>query len=350
MEAAGLHTLRNRDEGGAMRRRQFITALGGAAATAALPLAGNAQHPGKLRRIGILMAYAEGDREGQSFVATFRGALAKLEWAEGRNVQIDIRWATAGDAAARQQFAKELVALNPDLILAHGTPTTATLLQETRTVPIIFLNVSDPIGSGFVASFAKPSGNATGFITMEPTLAGKWVELIKEIAPPVARCALLFNPTTAPYAHYFMNPFNVAATSIGVEPIIASVRDAAELETAIVTQGRGPNGGLIVMPDTFMTVHRAKITALAAQHGLPAVYPFRFFAANGGLVSYGNDTADNFRRAATYAHRILQGDKPTELPVQAPIKFELVINLQTAKALGLSVPPSLLVRADELIE
>jgi ABC-type uncharacterized transport system substrate-binding protein len=333
-----------------MSRRQFITALGGAVATATWPLAGIAQPANKLRRIGMLMAYAEGDREGQAFVATFRQALAKLEWAEGRNVQIEIRWATASDAAARQRFAKELVALQPDLVLAHGTPTAAALLQETRSIPIIFLNVSDPIGSGFVASFARPGGNATGFITMEPTLSGKWVELIKEIAPHVARCALLFNPKTAPYAHYFINPFQVAATSLGVEPIVASVSDVAALETAIAAQAREPNSSLIVMPDTFMTVHRAEIAALAAQHRLPAVYPFRFFAANGGLVSYGNDTSDNFRRAATYAHRILQGDKPVDLPVQAPTKFELVINLKTAKALSLPVPPSLLIRADELIE
>jgi putative ABC transport system substrate-binding protein len=333
-----------------MRRREFITALGGAAATAAWPFTGNAQQPVKLRRIGMLMAYAEGDREGQAFVATFRQALAKLNWAEGLNLQIDIRWATASDAAARQRFAKDLVTLNPDLILAHGTPNTAALQEQTRTIPIIFLNVSDPIGSGFVASFARPGGNATGFITMEPTLAGKWVELMKEIAPRVTRCALLFNQKTAPYAHYFVNPFQVAAGALAVEPIVASVSDAAALETAIVAQAREPNGSLIAMPDTFMTIHRAKIAALAAQHRLPAVYPFRFYAAEGGLVSYGNDTADNFRRAATYAHRILQGEKPIDLPVQAPVKFELVINLKTAKVLGLSVPPSLLVRADEVIE
>jgi len=333
-----------------MRRREFIAALSGAAATATWPLAGNAQQLSKLRRIGMLMGYAEGDREGQAFVATFREALARFEWAEGRTVQIDIRWATAGDAEARQRFAKELVALQPDLILAHGTPTTAALRQQTRTIPIIFLNVSDPIGSGFVASFAKPGGNATGFITMEPTMAEKWLELLRAIAPRVSQCALLFNPATAPYAEYFVSPFKSAGLSLAMRTIIASVRDAAELETAIVTQAREPDGGLVVMPDTFMTVHRAKITALAAQYGLPAVYPFRFFAANGGLLSYGNDTSDNFRRAATYAHRILQGVKPGELPVQAPTKFELVINLKTAKALGLTVPDTLLVRADELIE
>jgi putative ABC transport system substrate-binding protein len=332
-----------------MRRRAFITALGGAAATAAWPLTGRTQQD-KLRRVGILMAYAELDREGQSFVTTFRGALAKLGWTEGRDVQIDVRWATASDAAARQRLAKELVALNSEVILAHGTPTAAAMLQETRSIPIIFLNVSDPIGSGFVSGFARPNRNATGFITMEPTLAGKWVELIKEIAPGVTRCALLFNPKTAPYAHYFINPFQVAAGSSGVEPIIASVSDVTALETTIAAQAREPNGSLIIMPDTFLTVHRAKIAALAAQHRLPAVYWARLFVAGGGLVSYGNDTADSFRRAATYAHRILQGEKPIDLPVQAPVKFELAINLKTAKALGLSVPPSLLVRADEVIE
>lgn len=233
---------------------------------------------------------------------------------------------------------------------SSATPTAAPLLKETQSVPVIFINVSDPIGSRFVASFARPGGTATGFITMEPTLAEKWLELFKEIAPDGAQCALLYNPVTAPYAEYFVAPFQSAGTSLGVKAIIASVRDAAELEAAIVAQTREPNGSLIVMPDTFMTVNRAKITALAAQHRLPAVYPFRFFSANGGLVSYGNDTADNYRRASLYAHRILQGEKVSELPVQAPSKFELVINLKAAKALGLAVPPSLLVRADELIE
>ena len=299
----------------------------------------------------MLMAYAESDREGQAFVATFREALATFLWEESRNnVKIDIRWATAGDAELRQRLAKELVALEPDLIMAHGTPTAAALLKETRSIPIIFLNVSDPIGSKFVASFAKPGGNTTGFITMEPTLAEKWLELLKEVAPRVDHCALLYNPVTAPYAEYFVAPFKSAATSLQVKPVVASVRDPAELEAAIVAQTREPNGGLIVMPDTFMTVHRAKITALAAQHGLPAVYPFRFYAANGGLVSYGNDTADSYRRAATYVHRILQGERPSDLPVQAPVKFELVINRKTAKTLGLEVPPKLLFTADEVIE
>ena len=249
-----------------------------------------------------------------------------------------------------QRFAKELVALQPDLILSQSTPTTAALLQQTRTIPIIFAIVADPVGSGFVASFPRPGGNVTGFTNMEPTMAGKWLELLKEIAPRVARVAFLFNPATAPYAEYYLNPFKAAAASFAVEAIAAPVRDTSELESVVAAQAREPNGGLIVMPDTFMTAHRVEITSLAARYRLPAVYPFRFFAELGGLLSYGNDLIDNFRRAATYADRILKGAKPSELPVQAPVKFELVINLKTAKALGLDVPVHLQQRADEVIE
>ncbi len=331
-----------------MRRREFITLLGGAAA--AWPLAARAQQPERMRRIGVLMAYAESDREGQACVAAFREGLQKLGWTEGRNIRIDTRWATPGDAEAMQRFAKELVALQPDLILSHNTPTTAALLQQTRTIPIIFANVSDPVGSGFVASFPRPGGNVTGFTNMEPTMAGKWLELLKEIAPRVNRVAFLFNPATAPYAEYYLNPFKAAAASFAVEAIAAPVRDTSELESVIAAQAREPNGGLIVMPDTFTTAHRAEITSLAARYRLPAVYPFRFFTELGGLLSYGNDLLDNFRRAATYADRILKGAKPSELPVQAPVKFELVINLKTAKALGLDVPLHLQQRADEVIE
>ena len=237
-----------------------------------------------------------------------------------------------------QRFAKELVALQPDLILSQSTPTTAALLQQTRTIPIIFATVADPVGSGFVASFPRPGGNVTGFTNIEPTMAGKWLELLKEIAPRVTRVAFLFNPATAPYAEYYLNPFKAAAASFAVEAIAAPVRDTSELESVVAAQAREPNGGLIVMPDTFTTAHRAEITSLAARYRLPAVYPFRFFAELGGLLSYGNDLVDNFRRAATYADRILKGAKPSELPVQAPVKFELVINLKTAKALGLDVP------------
>jgi putative tryptophan/tyrosine transport system substrate-binding protein len=333
-----------------MRRRQFIALLGGAAASSAWPRAARAQQADRVRRIGVLMGYPESDRQGQAFVAAFRDGLQKLGWTEGRNIRIDTRWATPGDAEARQQSAKELVALQPDLILSHGTPTTATLMQQTRTIPIVFAAVSDPVGSGFVASFPRPGGNVTGFMNMEPTMAGKWVEFLKEIAPRVARVALLFNPATAPYAEHWLNPFKVAGASFGVEAIPAPVHDKSELETVVAAQAREPNGSLIVMPDTFTTAHRAEITALAARHRLPAVYPFRFFAGSGGLLSYGTDLAHDFGRTATYADRILKGAKPSELPVQTPVKFELVINLKTAKALGLDVPLHLQQRADEVIE
>ena len=304
-----------------------------------------------MRRIGMLMAYAERDREGQAFVATFREALAKLGWVEGRSIQIDVRWAPASsDEDLRRQFAQELIAFQPDLIVSHGTPNTATLHQKTRTVPIVFVNASDPIGSDFVTSFPRPGGNITGFITMEPTMAGKWVELLKEIAPRVTNCVLLFNPATAPYADYFVGPFNAAAAPLAVKGIIAKVHDAGELETAITAQTREPNGSLVVMPDTFTTLHRAKITALANQHALPAVYPFRFFSTSGGLLSYGSDTNDSYRRVAGYADRILRGEKASELPVQAPAKFQLVVNLKTAASLGLTIPTSLLVAAEEIIE
>jgi putative tryptophan/tyrosine transport system substrate-binding protein len=250
----------------------------------------------------------------------------------------------------RRQLAQELVASQSNVIVSHGTPNTATLHEITRTVPVVFVNASDPLGSGFVTSFSKPGGNITGFITMEPTMAGKWVEFLKEIAPRVTNCILLFNPETAPYADYFVGPFNDAAASLAVKGSTAKVRDLEELETAIAAQAREPNGGLVVMPDTFMTLHRAKITALADKHALPAVYPFRFYSTSGGLLSYGNDTNDSFRRAATYADRILRGEKASELPVQAPVKFQLVVNLKTATELGLTVPDRLLVAADELIE
>jgi putative tryptophan/tyrosine transport system substrate-binding protein len=331
-----------------MNRRTFITLLGGAAAT--WPLAARAQPAAHVSSIGMLMAYAEADQEGQTFIAAFREALATRGWAEGSNIRIEARWARASDAASRQRFAKELVALKPDVILSHGTPSTEAVLQETRTLSIIFLNVSDPIGSGFVTSFPAPGGNVTGFITMEGSMAGKWVELLKDIAPRVTRCALLYNPSTAPYARYFLNSFTAAAASFAVQPIVLAVRDVDELEAAIAAQTREPNGSLVIMPDTFTTIHRAKITALADQYKLPAVYPFRFFAASGGLLSYGSKTVDAYRRAATYADRILKGEKPEKLPVQGPTVFELIINIKTAKALGLDIPPGVLARADEVIE
>jgi putative tryptophan/tyrosine transport system substrate-binding protein len=330
-----------------MKRRQFITLLGGASAW---PLAARAQQGERMRRIGVLMPLAADDPIGQARIAALREGLEKLGWTDGRNIRIDIRWTTTADVESMQRFAKELVALQPDLIVTQSTPITATLLQETPTIPIVFALVADPIGSGFVASFAKPGGNVTGFVTIEPTMAGKWLELLKEIAPHATRVAFLFNPATATYFEYWLNPFKAAAISFAVEAIAAPVRDRSELESAIAEQARTPNGGLVVMPDTFTDTHRVEITSLAARYRLPAVYPYRQFTAVGGLLSYGDDLIDNFRRAPTYVDRILKGEKPSELPVQAPVKFDLVINLKTAKALGLDVPLHLQQLADEVIE
>jgi ABC-type uncharacterized transport system substrate-binding protein len=327
-----------------MRRRDFITLVGGT--VVAWPRAARAQQPAAVQRIGVLMAYSEGDPEAQAQIAAFRDGLQKLGWMEGRNIRIDTRWVPATDAELMQRFAKELVALQPDLILSHNTPTTAALLQQTRTIPIVFALVSDPVGSGFVASFPRPGGNVTGFDVSEATQAGKWVELLKEIAPGVARVAMLFNPASAPYAEFWLNPFKAAAATFAVE----AVHDGSELDSVVAAQAREANSGLIAMPDTFTVTYRVEITSLAARYRLPAVYPYRFFAEVGGLLSYGVDETDNFRRAATYVDRVLKGAKPSELPVQAPVKFELVINLKAATALGLTVPPALLARADEAIE
>ena len=331
-----------------IRRREFIALLGGAAL--AWPLEVSAQQPDRRRRIGVLMGYAETDTDAQAWYAAFREVLQKLGWTEGRNIQIDTRWATPDDTESMRRLAKELVAPQPNVILSSTTPTTTALLQQTRTIPIVFAIVADPIGSGFVASFARPGGSVTGFTFTEPTMAGKWLELLKEIAPRVVRVAMLFNPLSATYADYWLNPFKVAAPTFAVEAIAAPVRDSSELKSVIAAQAREPNGGLIAMPDSFTDTHRVEITSLAARYRLPAVYPFRFFAEVGGLLSYGVDQTDNFRRAATYVDRILKGTKPSELAVQAPVKFELVINLKTAKDLGLEVPWFLQQRADEVIE
>jgi len=331
-----------------IRRREFIFTLGGVAA--AWPLTSHAQQPNRVRRIGVLMSYAESDSDAQAWYAAFREGLQKLGWTEGHNTQIDTRWATPDDAESMRRFAKELVALQPDLLLSSTTPTTSALLQQTRTIPIVFAIVADPIGSGFVASFAQPGGNVTGFTFTEPTMAGKWLELLKQIAPRVVRVAMLFNPVSATYAEYWLNPFKAAAPTFAVEAIAAPVRNGSELESIIAAQAREPNGGLIAMPDSFTDAHRVEITSLAARYRLPAIYPFRFFAEVGGLLSYGVDRTDNFRRAAKYVDRILKGEKPAEIPVQAPINFELVVNLKTAKALGLEVPLHLQQLADEIIE
>jgi putative tryptophan/tyrosine transport system substrate-binding protein len=330
-----------------MRRREFITLLGGAAAW---PLAARAQQAERMRRIGVLMGWPESDPEGQSALAAFVQSLQRLGWAEGHNLRTDIRWATPDNAEMMRQLAKELVALQPEVILSHTTPTTAALLQQTRTIPIIFTVVADPVGSGFVTNLPRPGSNATGFMIIEGSLGGKWVELLKEIAPRVVRVALLFNPASASYAEYYLNSFKAAAPSFAVEAVAAPVHDMSELESVVAAQAREPNSGLIVMPEAFAIAHRVEITSLANRYRLPAIYPYRFFTELGGLLSYGNNLTDNFRRAASYTDRILKGEKPSELPVQSPVKFELVINLKTAKALGLDVPWILQQRADEVIE
>ena len=330
-----------------MTRRAFIMLLGGAAA--AWPLAGRAQQPERMRHIGVLIGVAD-DAETKSWVAAFRKRLDELGWKVGSNLQIEERW-TAGDPEQNRVFASELLAMKPDAIFAFSSVAVAALRQESRTVPIVFTAISDPVGSGFVESLARPGGNATGFTNFVPTMAAKWLEVLKEIAPQVQRAVLLFNPQTAPYvAQYYQRPFEAAAPSFGVQATAAVVHQTGEIEAAIADMVREPGGGLVVPPDNFSYVHRELIFALAARHRLPAVYPFRFMAREGGLISYGVDLGETFPRAAEYIDRILKGTKPADLPVQAPTKFELAINVKTARALGLEVPPTLLVRADEVIE
>jgi putative tryptophan/tyrosine transport system substrate-binding protein len=329
-----------------MRRRAFLGVLGSAALW---PMVARAQQSGPVRRIGVLMGGGESDQEGQSSVAAFREGLRKLGWIEGSNSEIDIRWAAA-DVELMKRYAKELVTLQPDLILSSSTPATAAMLQQTRTIPVIFVIVADPVGSGFVASLPRPGGNATGFTPIVASLGGKWVELLKEIAPQVGRVMLVFNPPTATFVEGYLNPFKAAAASFGEEAIVAPVNDIPALESLLATEAREANSGLVVIPDAFTILHRAEITALAARYHIPAVYWSRSFAEVGGLISYGPDILGEYRRAALYADRILKGSKPSELPVQAPVKFELVVNLKTAKALGLTAPPSLLAQADEVIE
>jgi putative ABC transport system substrate-binding protein len=331
-----------------MRRREFIKVIAGSAATWALTA--HAQQSDRQRRIGVLMVDAENDPEGQSHAKAIRDGLQELGWMAERNVRIDYRWA-AGDASRIRAFAKELVAMQPDVILARSTPATAALKAETRTIPIIFTTVSDPIGSGFVANLARPGANITGFTNFESSISGKWLGLLKEIAPRVARVGVMFNPETAPYAPYYVRPLEAAARSFAVEPISAAVHEDAAIERVITTLARDSNGGLIVLPDAFTTSnHRKIIIEQAAQNHLPVIYPYRFIVEEGGLMSYGIDITDLYQRAASYIDRILRGAKPADLPVQQPSKFELVINLKTAKALDLEVPLSLQIRADALIE
>jgi putative ABC transport system substrate-binding protein len=323
-----------------------MAGLGGAAV---LPLAARAQRADRVRRIGVLMWGNENDPVWKARLSAFTQALADLGWTEGRNVRMDLRW--HGDDNNRiRALAQELVGLQPDIIQTTSTPATAAVQRETRTIPIVFANVADPVASGLVARLDQPGGNITGFANLEATLGGKWLELLSEIAPGLKRAAIMFNPDTATASVVYMPSLETAARSLRVEPIIAHVHDDAEIETAITALGREPRGGLVVMPDVFMNVHRTPIISAVTRNNVPAVYTLSYFARDGGLLSYGVDSVDIARRAATYVDRILRGAKPSELPVQLPTKFEMAVNRKTAKALGLAVPPSILLRADEVIE
>jgi len=329
-----------------LKRREFITLLGGAAV--AFPLAASAQQRERTRRIGVLMNLASDDAEGQARLAAFLQGLQEAGWAVGRNMRIDLRWG-GGDPESFRKQASELVALAPDIVFASGIPAATPLLQATRTVPIVFAQVVDPVGAGLVASLARPGGNATGFTSPEYGFAGKWVELIKEIAPGVTRVAVLRDATSSSGIGY-MGAVRLAASSFGMELTPVGITDAGEIERGVTAFGRASNGALIVTGNTLTMVHRELIITLAARHRLPAVYALPLFANDGGLISYGPNSIDPYRRAAGYVDRILKGEKPADLPVQAPAKYELVINLKTAKALGLEIPATVLARADEVIE
>jgi putative ABC transport system substrate-binding protein len=329
-----------------MRRRDFIVLLGGTAAT--WPLAARAQQTKQMRRIAVLMVLGADDPEGQARVAAFEQGLQQLGWTVGQNVQIDYRWASV-NAEELRKYAAELVALKPDVILVHSSSAVAPLLQATRTIPIVFTNVADPVGAGYVESLARPGGNATGFTVFEYAMGGKWLELLKEIAPHVTRAAVVRDSAIAAGPAEF-GAIQAVAPSLGVELRPVDIRDASEMERAITMFAGSPNGGLIVTGSAAATIHRQLIIALAARHQLPAVYYTRYFVTGGGLISYGPDYVDQFRRAAAYVDRILKGEKPADLPVQTPTKYQTVINLKTAQAQGLTVPPALLARADEVIE
>jgi ABC-type uncharacterized transport system substrate-binding protein len=332
-----------------MNRRELMVLLGGAAAPSVLwPLAAGAQQLAE-RRIAILIGLAESDPESQIRLVTMRDELRKRGWIEGRNLRLDIRWAAA-DAALMRTFAKELVALQPELIIGQGTTVVRELQKETRTIPIVFAQVSDPVAFGLVQSFARPGGNVTGFTNYEyDSIGGKWLELLKQIAPQVRRVAVIFNPETTPFELY-LRSVNASAASFSLQTTALPARDTDDIEREIALFASKPDGSLLVLPDIFTGAHRDTIVVAAARHGLPTIYPFRFFAASGGLIAYGVEPLDIYRRLIDYVDRILKGEKPADLPVQAPTKFELVINLKTAKALGLEVPATLLARADEVIE
>jgi putative tryptophan/tyrosine transport system substrate-binding protein len=329
-----------------LKRREFITLLGTAATW---PLAARAQQSETVRRIGVLMTFAQTDAGWQRTAAEFLKALEHLGWVRGRNLEIEFRW-DGPDPDQIQRYATELVELKSDLIVCQATPSVRSLQRTTRTIPIVFVNVSDPLGSGFIESLARPGGNITGFSNFEPAMGGKWVELIKEIAPSVTRIALMSNPDTSPQARFYFPSIENAALSLGLQTIVTPVRDDAEIDHAIVALAHESGGGLVLLSDIFTLANHELIVRLADQYRVPAVYPFCDFAKSGGLLSYGVDVAFQFPQAAAYVDRILKGEKPRELPVQGPTKFELIVNIKTAKALGLSVPNTLLVSADEVIE
>jgi putative tryptophan/tyrosine transport system substrate-binding protein len=330
-----------------VRRREFI-ALAGAVATA-FPFAARAEETRSLRRVGILNPLAKTDVVAREWDAALRQRFAELGWVDGRNVRLEERWGD-GNVDRIRTLAKELVHANPDVLVAIMTPATAALRAETRTIPIVFVAVSDPVGSGFVASLAKPGGNATGFIDVEGAMGGKWLELLHEIAPSVSRVAFLFNPQTAPFARYYLEPFQAAASALSIQPIEAPVHDAAEVEALITRLGREGTAGVIVMPETSSGGYFGTVRSFAERYRLPTMFALGIHAETGGLASYGVDYPELLRKAANYTDRILKGTRPTELPVQIPTKFEFIINLKTAKAIGLTVPASLLARADQVIE
>lgn len=330
-----------------MNRREFITLVGGAGTW---PLAARAQPSERIRRIGVLMAFDEDDIRAKVWLSRFTRGMLELGWKVDHNLQLDVRWAGA-QVSRMQMFAKELVELKPDVILAFGTPVTAALKQATRLIPIVFVIVSDPVGDGFVASLAHPGGNITGFHNSEASIGGKWLELLTQIAPATKRAAMVFNPDTAPRGgKYYMPDFEATARSLNVEPIAAPVHNVGELEAAITSLGREPGGGIVAMADFFLFINRGPMISLAALNNVPAVYPWREVTTAGGLLSYGPDLEDIVRRAAPYVDRIFRGASPADLPVQVPTKFEMVVNIKTAKALGFAVPTSILLAADEVIE
>jgi putative ABC transport system substrate-binding protein len=328
------------------RRKFLATLLGGVAA--AWPLVARAQQPERMRRIGLLMGVAD-DRDGQARVTAFKQGLQELGWTDGGNIQIETRFAGA-DAGRVRAHAAELVALAPDVIVGQTTPVIRALRQATSSIPIVVATVNDPVEQGFVSSLAHPGGNITGFSFIDFQMVGKWLEMLKEAAPGISRAVLMFNPDASPYYYVYLRSFEAEPRSVAIEVAAAPVRNTAEIQEAIAKLGRDPGGGLIVPPDLFTLVHQQLVIRLAQQHRVPAVYAFRTSVAQGGLMSYGPDPYDNFRRSASYVDRILKGAKPADLPVQQPTKFELAINLKTAKALGIEIPPTVIARADEVIE